>query len=347
LHRLIENLKDRAVYVLDPSGHIASWNEGAQRLTGYAADEIVGEPSTRLWPAQDIVSGKAEQAIAAAAASGTFEDEGWRVRKDGSRFWALTVLTALRDGDGSLTGFSNVLHDITNRKRFEEELLEIEERRQRRIGRDLHDALGQDITGIAFLCKELEEGLAAKGLPEAAEATRIVAEINQAIDRTLALAKGLCPMELTASGLMMALEELALNVEEVFGVPCRFQCEHPVLIYDDVTALHLYRIAQEAVTNAVKHGRPKGVTIGLTAANERYIMRVADDGQGFPAGKPGFPGMGLQIMRYRARSIGGTFSIQRRPEGGTLVLCSVPAGVVGRRLEHGDAGTAATDEGQD
>jgi PAS domain S-box-containing protein len=340
VRRLTENLKDRAVFMIDPAGRVVTWNEGAERLTGYLADEIIGSPLARLYPTQDADSaGKPEEAIAAATAQGVFEEENWWVRKDGSQFWCVQVLTPLRDAEGRLTGFSEVLHDITDRKRYEEELLEIEERQRQRIGHDLHDALGQDLVGTAFLCKELEELLSAKGIPEAAQAARIVRQINQAIDRTRALAKGLCPVELTASGLMTALEELALNAQEVFGVECVFECGAPVLMNDDVSALHLYRIAQEAVTNAIKHGQARHIAIRLTMTADRHTMSVIDDGGGLPDGAAGYPGMGLQIMRYRARSIGGVLEVGQAPGGGVRVLCSVPAGTVGRRLERDDPGT--------
>jgi len=334
VRRLTENLKDRAVFMLDPAGRVVTWNEGAERLTGYLADEMVGAPLARLYPARDGAASKLDEAIAAASAEGVLEDENWWVRKDGSQFWCLQVLTPLHDAEGRLTGFSQVMHDITDRKRYEEELLEIEERQRQRIGHDLHDALGQDLVGTAFLCKELEELLSAKGLPEAAEAARIVRQINQAIDRTRALAKGLCPVELTASGLMTALEELALNVQDVFGVECVFRCGAPVLMNDDVSALHLYRIAQEAVTNAVKHGRARHIAIRLTSTDQQHTMTVIDDGQGLSEGVAGYPGMGLQIMHYRARSIGGVLEVGPAPGGGVRVVCSVPAAAVGRRLER-------------
>ena len=133
---------------------------------------------------------------------------------------------------------------------------------------------------------------------------------------------------------MTALEEFALNVQDVFGVECVFRCGAPVLMNDDVSALHLYRIAQEAVTNAVKHGRARHIAIRLTSTDQQHTMTVIDDGQGLSEGAAGYPGMGLQIMHYRARSIGGVLEVGPAPGGGVRVVCSVPAAAVGRRLER-------------
>jgi len=149
---LIERVKDYAIFMLDPAGRIVTWNEGAERLTGYGPAEALGSHFSRFWSADEIAESKPQQAIAEAAETGSHEDEGLRVRRDGSRFWALTALTALRDAQGRLTGFSKVLHDITERKQLENEVLEAEERERRRIGRDFvhHSA-------------ELEHGRLARG----------------------------------------------------------------------------------------------------------------------------------------------------------------------------------------
>ena len=201
---LIESVRDYAVFMLDPGGRVVTWNQGAQRLLGYSAGQIVGQQFGCLYPPQEAARGKPADALAAAAEKGTWQDEGPRLGKDGTRIWAATVLTALRDEQGELQGYSKVIHDLTARKRLENELLNVEEREQRRIGQDLHDALGQDLTGIAFLSKELEDALAARGVAESAEAARIVRYANQAVVRARALARGLCPVELAAEGLIGA-----------------------------------------------------------------------------------------------------------------------------------------------
>jgi PAS domain S-box-containing protein len=321
---LIEDVKDYAIFMLDPTGKVTTWNEGAERLTGYAAAQIVGQHLSCFWPNDDTTAGKPDQALATAAAEGFCEFEGLRVCKDGSRFWAITSLTALRDGSGSLVGFSKVIRDITDRKRLENEVLDAEERERRRIGRDLHDVLGQDLTAIAFLGKELEEDLAERNASESSEAARIVKLANQAVERARSLAKGLCPIGLSSGGLPAALRQLAGEVTEVFNVRCDFVSDPSVSISDDAVALHLYRIAQGATSNAIRHGRAKRVTIRLTGTGRDSVLTVEDDGCGIPDPLPEDGGMGLAVMRYRASAIGGTFTAKRLRRHGTVVTCFVP-----------------------
>jgi two-component system CheB/CheR fusion protein len=323
---LIESVRDYAVFMLDAEGNVVTWNQGAQRLLGYPAEEIVARHFECLWPPEEAARGRPAEALATAAEKGTWQDEGPRLRKDGSRIWAATVLTALWDEHDELQGYSKVIHDLTARRRLEHELLNVEEREQWRIGQDLHDALGQDLTGIAFLCKELEDALAARGAAESAEAARIVRYANQAVLRARALARGLCPVDLAAEGLMGALKQLAEGLTEVFAVTCEFQCPQPVLVHDEAAALHLYRIAQEATSNAVKHGQARRVTIRLSAADGRVALEVHDNGKGIDPAAVGRPGMGIALMNYRARAIGGALKVAPRPEGGTVVTCWAPLG---------------------
>ena len=322
LRLMIANVKDYAIFMLDAEGSIVSWNEGAHRLTGYTESEILGQPLARLYPGEDVAGNRPREVIETAAAQGSFEDEGQRVRKDDSRFWGVCLVTALKDSKGSLQGFSVALHDVTRRKQLENEVLETSEGERRRVGRDLHDVLGQELTGIAFMTKELEETLAAQQLSESAEAGNIVGYINRAIDRTKTLAKGLAPVELDAEGLMAALMDLTRHAEDVFRIRCTFRCDQPILIHNGAVAMNLYRIAQEAVSNAIRHGRARNVTIDLRVAGNQDVLTVTDDGIGIPPGIPYAKGMGLRVMAYRARSIGGSLRIQRDPKGGTVVSCS-------------------------
>jgi len=321
---MIENVKDYAVFMLDPSGRIASWNVGVERLLGYSEAEIAGHPFGELYPPEDVEAEKPLQAIVGATDHGAFEDEGLLVRQDGSRFWAVVVVTALCGAEGRMQGFSVAIHDITERKQLENQVLATSDAERRSIGHDLHDVLGQELTGIGFLAKELEDVLKDRSLPEAAEAARLVKYVTQAIDRTRGLAKGLTPVELDAEGLMNALGEYARQVAELFRIDCVFQCENPILIEDDTVAVHLYRIAQEAVSNAFRHGKAQRVVIDLRASGNRDLLTITDDGTGIPSEPPMDKGMGLRVMAYRAKSIGGTFRIQRGPAGGTVVTCSVP-----------------------
>jgi signal transduction histidine kinase len=214
--------------------------------------------------------------------------------------------------------------DITERKRLEKAILEISAQEQRRIGQDLHDDLGQHLTGIAFMSKVQEQKLAEKGLPESAEAARIVQLVNEAINKTRELAHGLLPVVADKHGLMSALRRWAGEAEDLFGISCRFHCDQPVLIDDPGVSTHLYRIAQEASNNAVRHGHAKELTITLLAGNECGMLIIDDDGSGIPQMPATHSGMGLQIMNHRARIIGGSLSVQNGKRGGASVQCVFP-----------------------
>ncbi|MGA7220381.1 MAG: ATP-binding protein, partial [Candidatus Sulfotelmatobacter sp.] len=188
----------------------------------------------------------------------------------------------------------------------------------------MHDGLGQHLTGIAFMSKVQEQRLAEKLLPEAADAAKIVDLVNQAIHKTRELARGLLPVVSDARGLMSALQQWAGEVEDLFALNCRLDCYSPVLIHDDAVATHLYYIAREAVTNAIKHGHAQHIIIRLTADGTLGVLAVEDNGYGIGKIAPGNKGMGLHLMNYRARMVGGSLEVQRRAEGGTVVTCLFP-----------------------
>jgi PAS domain S-box-containing protein len=212
--------------------------------------------------------------------------------------------------------------EIIERRRLEKAVLEISEKEAQRIGQDLHDGLGQHLTGVAFMCKVLEEKLAEKSLAEVADAAKIARLVNDAIGQARELARGLLPLQLGPHGLMSALQQLACEIEELFNIACQFKCDEPVSIDDTNVAGHLYRIAQEAVSNAVKHGKAKHILIGINATRDGYSLTVEDNGLGFPAAIQGKEGMGLRIMNYRANMIGAVLDIQEKPGSGTIVSCS-------------------------
>lgn len=211
--------------------------------------------------------------------------------------------------------------EIAERERIERELLEVSEREQRRIGHDLHDSLGQHLTGVALAGQVLEEKLATRNIPEAADANRMVQLVEEGIALSRRLAKGLHPIEMEADGLMQALEELAATSSELFKVSCRFECDAPVLIADAGTSVHMYRIAQEAISNAIKHGKARNIIVQLEAIDEGIALQVRDDGAGLPEPLPEKRGMGFRIMAHRASMIGATFTAQRGDSGGTIVAC--------------------------
>jgi signal transduction histidine kinase len=214
--------------------------------------------------------------------------------------------------------------EMAERQRLEREILEISERELRAIGRDLHDSLGQHLTATALAGQVLEEKLTARSLPEASDARKVVDLVEDGVELTRSLARGLHPLEISADGFLTSLVELATVASDRFNVDCQCECEQPVPVDDGVMATHLYRIAQEAVTNAVKHGHPRHIRIRLSQSGAGTHLTVADDGDGLPEPLPQTDGMGLRIMAYRASILGGTFAASRGATGGTVVTCTVP-----------------------
>jgi signal transduction histidine kinase len=206
---------------------------------------------------------------------------------------------------------------------LEKEILEISDREQRRIGQDLHDGLCQQLAGIELMSQVLEQKLAPRSKSDAARVGEIAGHVRDAISQTRLLARGLSPVTLDSEGLMSALEELASNTGKMFKVSCRFECDPPVLVDDHAVATHLFRIAQEAVSNAVKHGKAAQITIQLAKERNRAVMTVTDNGAGFPEIVPRKKGMGLRIMQSRAGMIGGTLISANQSGGGARIICSV------------------------
>jgi PAS domain S-box-containing protein len=220
-----------------------------------------------------------------------------------------------------------VVRDVTEQKRLQKEILEISNREQERLGHDLHDGIAQQLMGIALLCKVLQKQLERESLPEAGKASEIEKLVEDALTQTRSLARGLSPVEIDAGGLPVALEDLARRIERIHGVRCIFRCERRVTTGSRAEALHLYRIAQEAVSNALRHANPTRIVIDLSSVNGRRRLTVSDDGIGITPNpeamrkEGGVGGMGLHIMRYRARMIDAIFEIRPAPEKGTLVSC--------------------------
>ena len=209
-------------------------------------------------------------------------------------------------------------------KRLEAEIVEISAREQRRIGFELHDGLGQTLAGIALKAKLLEQRLREHAVDQASEAAAMVRLLNQALSDTRRLARGLAPTELELSGLPVALERLGQETAASAGIACRVTCQPNDLLLPPGVALHLYRIVQEAVHNALTHGHPRALEISLTSQNAQLCLVVRDDGAGFNPGTSAQSGMGLNIMRHRADAIGGTFTLRSVAGQGTEIRCVLP-----------------------
>ncbi len=238
-----------------------------------------------------------------------------------------SLRVALRDLEARVRQRTAALTlQMRERERLEREVLEISEREQRRIGHDLHDGLGQHLTGTALAGKVLADRLAERAVPEATDAERLVGLIEDAIELTRGLARGLSPVALENDGLMMACRELAEQTSDRFQLDCRFTCDPPMILDDPVAAAHLYRIAQEATNNAVRHGRARRIGIALARQRGEVLLSIEDDGVGLneEARQGRQQGLGLRIMAHRASMIGASFDVRPGAFRGTFVLCSLP-----------------------
>jgi two-component system sensor kinase FixL len=321
--RAILDTAVEGIVTIDERGIIDSVNPATERIFGYTAAELVGRNISMLMP-EPYRSGH-DGYLKAYLQTGQRKIIGIGrevvgLRKNGTVFPMDLSVSEVRLGERRL--FTGMIRDITDRRRLEKEVLEAAAREQRRIGQDLHDGLGQQLAGVALMSNALAQALETAAPAHAPQAAKIAAHIRDAIQHTRGLARGLAPVELSGSGLMTALGQLAHNIQSMSGIECVFRADAPVLIEDNNVATHLFRIAQEAVTNAVKHSGARRIDIALTALPERVILTIHDDGRGFPA-RPAATGSGLRIMQYRAGVLGASLAIQRPDAGGTSVVCSI------------------------
>jgi PAS domain S-box-containing protein len=312
-----------------PDGCILRVNQAELELLGRTGDETfwrhVSELHADPKTAADILNRLAKKQ--------TVQNHRARLRhRDGTRREVVIDANGLWE-QGRLVHSRWFTRDIARRVELEREILAISEREQRRLGHDLHDDLCQQLAGIEFLSQRLASGLAARSAARAPQAKEIAQMVRRAMTQTRELARGLSPVRLEADGLADALRELAVGTRKVFGCDCRFRCDPPVLVPDHTVAIHLYRIAQEAVSNAIKHGQARRIEIGLTAKGHSLTLAVKDNGTGIPRKLPKRKGMGLRIMRYRAEVIGGALKVEPHPHGGTQVVCSVAEGLLSPREE--------------
>ena len=263
-----------------------------------------------------------ERAIRDAVASGAPREVDHRIiRPDGSVRWVHQHAAVAREVDGKPVRFIGTVQDVTDRKRLEEQVLDVSELERQRIGQDLHDTVGQALTGAAYLSGALKDGLADAGAPQAEDAARIERILNETTAQARAIARGLCPVQTEGQGLATALVELGSDIQEVYGVDCTVDCDDSIHISDPTVATHLYRITQEAVSNALRHARAKSIAIGLTRDGAAVCLSVRDDGTGLPDDHRDSTGIGLHIMRYRADMIGGSLQLRAADGGGTIVEC--------------------------
>jgi len=329
--RVILNTAADAIITIDQRGIVQSVNAATVKMFGYSRDELVGHNIKLLIPPpyHDEHDGYIARYLETGEARilGVGREVVGR-HQDGSRFpIGLTVSEV--DHLGLFTG---IIRDISAIKELQKQVLEIAAEENRRIGHELHDNIQQQLTGLGLLARTVADRLEAAGATDASFSTtsdmasQVAKGIKEAANQVHLLARGLVPVEVDAEGLRSALADLASRISEQYGMQCDFHCAGVVEVSDNFVATHLYRIAQEAINNATKHGRAKRIEISLTEVDEGITMKVLDNGSGIGEKQNSDPGMGLRIMQYRAGLIGATVQVAPGECKGTQVICTVLRG---------------------
>ena len=357
----VEAVRDYAIFMLDPEGHVASWNRGAERIKGYKAFEIIGSHFSRFYPEEDLRAGKPQWELKVAAKEGRFEDEGWRIRKDGSRFWANVIITAVHDETGKLIGFGKVTRDFTERMQVQKalqreiaekqraemrlresekslrdlslHLLRTQDEERRRIGRDLHDSLGQS---LAVLKMKLDSLVSLVGKRTGDEAADDVAQCirltEDSIKELRTISYLLYPPMLEEMGLKSAIPWYLDGFSARSGIKTQLEVANDFTRLPREAELALFRVFQESLTNVHRHSGSPTAEVRLFSKGGMGILEVRDRGKGLPPGlleqsSPdwmGQLGVGLRGMNERMRQLGGTLELTSTKEG-TTVRAMVPA----------------------
>jgi len=343
----IEAVQDYAIFMLDPEGRVSSWNLGAERIKGYKALEIIGQHFSRFYPDEDVRKRKPAWELEVAAREGRFEDEGWRVRKDGSRFWANVIITAVRDSAGVLLGFGKVTRDVTERmvtqKSLEESqrklqesekslrelslhLLRTQDEERRRIGREIHDSLGQY---LSVLKMKLDSMTVTPATPEEISECGNLAE--ECVKEVRTISYLLYPPMLEEMGLTSAIPWYLEGFSKRSGIKTTFQAPKGFGRLSRDAELVLFRVLQESLTNVQRHSGSPTADISISHDGNAVTMQVRDRGKGMPSpivqqgslDWMGSLGVGLRGMSERLRQLGGALEIFS-DESGTEVRATVP-----------------------
>jgi len=361
---LVEAVQDYAIFMLDPQGNVSTWNNGAERIKGYKASDIIGQNFSKFYPEEDVRSGKPTMELEVASREGRFEDEGWRIRKDGSRFWANVIITALRDEHNKLVGFGKVTRDFTDRmlaqraldqanqdlktevlerKLAEQKLAESEQslrmlslhllrtqdEERRRIGRDLHDSLGQVLTVMKMNLESMAP-LAGERREQIVKCIRLADDCLREV-RTISYL--LYPPMLEELGLRSAVPWYLDGFAARSGIRTTFEVSSNFDRLSRDTELALFRVLQEGLTNVHRHSGSSVAHIRLSREDGTAALRIRDEGKGMPkvilngSGHRHLSptGVGLRGMNERMRQLGGRLDISSDEQGTTLEAI-VPAG---------------------
>jgi len=335
---VVQAIKDYAIFMLDPEGHILTWNEGAERLKGYRPDEIIGRSFSVFYPPEDAAAGKPRRLLQAAIAEGRVEDEGWRVRKDGSRFWADVVITALRDEAGNLRGFAKVTRDMTERRKSEEavrqlsgRLLRLQDEERRRMARELHDSTAQTLSALtlnlALVKQRAGSFFDAKASKSFEEALHLADQASREI-RTFSYL--LHPPMLDEAGLPYALRWYVDGFVDRTKIQVDLEASQDLGRLPSDVETALFRIVQECLTNIHRHSGSRTARIEVRREDHQVSLEVTDEGKGLPAGlfqegngRPAALGVGIRGMHERVRQLGGWIEV-KNGQPGTIVKVALP-----------------------
>jgi PAS domain S-box-containing protein len=342
---LVEAVQDYAIFRLDPSGNVKTWNAGAQRIKQYAAAEIIGRHFSTFYPEEDKRNGKPQWELEVAEKEGRFEDEGWRIRKDGSRFWANVIITALRDRSGKLVGFGKVTRDFTERMQAKEalakserslrdlslHLLSTQDQERKRIGRDLHDSLGQYLAVLKLKIESVASLVEAGDLAEdLAECVRLT---DDSIKEVRTVSYLLYPPMLEEMGLKSAIPWYLSGFSARSGIKTTLKTQEHFGRLPTEAELAMFRVLQESLTNVHRHSGSETAEVRLLREDGNAVLEVEDHGKGFNSALleqgsqdwMGALGVGVRGMNERMRQLKGKLEIISK-EGGTLVRAIIPVG---------------------
>ncbi len=337
----VEAVSDYAIFMLDPEGRVTTWNTGAERIKGYKASEIIGQHFSCFYPEQDIRAGKPNRELEAAVQHGRLEDEGWRLRKDGSSFWANVIITPVRDQTNKLIGFAKVTRDVTERMQKEKSLrdltahlLQMQDEERRRIGRDLHDSLGQCVTAMKISLDTLAQRLGSD-VELSQHVLQCVDLAGECVKEVRTLSYLLYPPMLEEMGLKSAIPWYLEGFTARSGIQVSFRVAADFPRLSRVTELALFRVLQESLTNVHRHSGSQTGHVELLTTQGTAVLEIRDDGKGIPsiildeAGQcgPRVIRVGLRGMRERMEQLGGKLEISSTQHGATVTATvSVPEG---------------------
>jgi PAS domain S-box-containing protein len=330
---LVQGVLDYAIFMLAPDGRIVTWNAGAERIKGYHASDIIGQHFSVFYPPEDIAAGKPERELITAVADGRVEDEGWRIRQDGTRFWANVVITALFDETGELRGFGKVTRDMTERRAVEQtlserqrlvsHLVEAQELERRRIAWDVHDDSIQAMVAVGMRLQLLAERLPHEHQQAVGQLDDAV---RNAVGRLRELIFRLRPPEIDGGGLAEAIAGYLTDVVTGWGLTCslRYELDKDRELSPEI-AVTVFRICQEALANVRKHAEADFVEIVVTPVYPGVLVQVIDDGVGVAkVVEERSDHFGVIEMRERAETAGGWWAIRPGTPNGTVVEFWLP-----------------------